>query len=53
MQHFKRSINRVEKSIYWIHSAAGWRITHPAGARVRTPAYHPEHKVSKREIPLG
>ena len=48
MQHLKREVNRVEKSSYWIHSAARWSTTHPTGARIRTSANHPEYKVSQR-----
>jgi hypothetical protein len=53
MQHFKERVNRVEKSSYWIHSAAYWSITHPVGARIWTSANHPEYKVSQREVPMG
>ena len=53
MQHYEIEGGCVEKSSYWIHSSAYWSNTHPFGARIRTPAHHPEHAVSQREIQLG
>ena len=50
---YQRRVDCVEKSSYWIHSAACWSTAHTAGARIRTSANHSEHKVSQREIHLG